>query len=491
MLELLKKESNLTYTENGAVTYKSTHSHCLDLFATIGAIRFASDEEIITRFGRAYAEDADMAMKILFFGRDVRGGLGERRVFRTIIKHLANTQPVSVIRNLPYIAEYGRYDDLLCLLDTACADATMAEIRQQLEKDMASLEKGGQVSLLGKWLPSVNASGKETVKLAKQIARGLKISDADYRKMLSALRRQIKIIENNLRQKDYSFDYEKQPSKAMLKYRKAFLRNDEIRYTDFLSRVAKGEAVLKTGTVMPYDIVGKIVDDLNWSEQRMDAPQRKALDITWNALEDFATGENAIVVVDGSGSMYSGSSPRPVDVAVSLGIYFAERNTGRFKNHFITFSHTPQLVEIKGNDIYEKAWYCMTYNEVADTNLQAVFSLILNTAVKNKVPQDQLPQKLYIISDMEFNWCVQDRSATNFEMAKAEFARFGYKLPQVVFWNVASRNRQQPVTQNENGVALVSGASPRVFSMLSSDDFSPYTFMMEVIGSERYEKIVA
>ena len=181
----------------------------------------------------------------------------------------------------------------------------------------------------------------------------------------------------------------------------------------------------------------------------------------------------------------------PATVALSLGIYFAERNNGAFKNHFITFSENPQLVEIKGEDILDKVRYCHGFNEVANTNIQKVFELILEAAKKNSVPQDELPKKLYIISDMEFDYCAEDASLTNFEYAKKLFAEAGYALPEIVFWNVASRNRQQPVTKNEQGVALVSGCTPRLFSMVASGTMNPYAFMLEVVESERYAKIVA
>ena len=219
--------------------------------------------------------------------------------------------------------------------------------------------------------------------------------------------------------------------------------------------------------------------------------ETEAFDATWNALEDFTDGENALVVVDGSGSMYGGAEPLPAAVAQSLGIYFAERNRGEFRNHFITFSTNPRLVEIKGGNILEKLRYCVSYNECANTNIQKVFELILDTAVKHHLPQEELPATLYIISDMEFNYCTRDASLTNFEYAKALYARHGYTLPKVVFWNVASRSRQQPVTMNEQGVALVSGCSPRIFSLLKSGEFSPWACMMDILGSERYRDIAA
>ncbi len=485
MLNHLKNEANTTLTENGAVTYASTLSDCLDLFATIGALRREADEEIITRFSRAYAENADVAMKILFFGRDVRGGLGERRVFRIIVNWLANHEPAALRRNIARIPEYGRFDDLIALMGTACEKDALDVIREQLRADMASTR---DVSLLAKWLPSVNTSSAETVRMGKKIARALGMTDAEYRRALVKLRARIRIIENDLREKDYTFDYSAQPSKAMFKYRKAFIRNDGERYGAFMEQVSRGEKTLHTGTLTPYEIIAPCVQP--WDAPRLSAEERKTMDVTWNALENFAADENALVVVDGSGSMYS-STPLPAAVAMSLAIYFAERNTGAFKGHFITFSQNPRLVKIKGRDIVEKVRYCMCFNEVANTNIQRVFELILNAAVKHHTPPSEMPSRIYIVSDMEFDRCTQDASMTNFEYAKQLFAQHGCKLPEVVFWNVASRHANQPVTMNEQGVALVSGCTPRIFSMVASGNISPYAVMMDVLESERYAQISA
>lgn len=485
MLEFIKTELNRTYTENGAVTHASTHSDCLDLFATIGALRSSSGQEIVNRFVRAYTEDPDLAMKTLFFARDVRGGLGERKVFRVCLRWLAKNAPNSVRKNISYIAEYGRWDDLLALMGTSCETDALLLIKNQLEADLNAMDMGDDVSLLAKWLPSVNASNADTVRNAKRIARYLGMDDGTYRKTLVKLRGRIRIIENNLRQKDYTFDYSKQPSKAMFKYRKAFHRNDGERYGAFLEQVSRGEAKLHTGALTPYEIIAPIFAD------RVSQEERRAMDVTWNGLEDFTNGENALVVVDGSGSMYWGGNPLPAAVAQSLAIYFAERNAGTFRGHFITFSHSPKLVQIKGLDIYEKVQYCRKFNECANTNIQKVFELILKAAVKNKVSQSQMPSTLYIISDMEFDCCAEDAELTNFEYAKKIFAEKGYQLPKVVFWNVQSRNTQQPVTMNEQGVALVSGCSPRIFSMVTSGNLSPMSYMLDVLSAERYAKIAA
>lgn len=485
MLQALKKESNQTMTENGAVTPKTTGASTLDLFATIGALRSAEDAEIIRRFVRAWAEDRDTAMKLLFYARDIRGGLGERRVFRVILKWMAFEQRDSVIKNIPQVAEYGRFDDLMILLETPCEDSVINYIDETLRQDMELMRQNQPVSLMAKWLPSVNASNAETIHRAKRIAKMLGMTDEQYRKMLSSLRAYIRILENSLREKDYTFDYEKQPAKAMFKYRRAFIRNDEERYVSYITKVSKGEASIHTGTLMPYDLIRQAIN-FNGTEA-----EKNSLNVTWNALEDFTDGRNALAVVDGSGSMYCYGNPRPGEVALSLGIYFAEHNSGAFHNHFITFSTTPRLVEIQGEDLVDKVRYCRSYNEVADTNIQKVFELVLASAVKNHLPQSELPETLYFISDMEFNYCTRDASLSNFEYAKRLYEAHGYKLPKVVFWNVQSRNEQQPVEMNEQGVMLVSGASPRVFSMVMEDKLNPYDYMMSILGAERYAPIRA
>lgn len=490
MLQYLKNEANLTTTENGAVTNISTTDHNVDLFATIGAIRNREEKEIVDRFIRAYAEDKDVAMKILFFGRDVRGGLGERRVFRVILNYLASSHPESVKKNLKYVSEFGRYDDLLCLIGTPCEKDAMEVIKAQLSTDLTAMAENKEVSLLGKWLPSINTSNKEAVLNAKKIAKYLDMNGAEYRKTLSSLRAYIKILENNLRLKDYTFDYEKQPSNAMYKYRKAFMRNDGERYNDYLESVSKGEKKMNAGNVYPYELVAPYTN--YYDRARLSEKEKLAINTTWNSLPDYGGEENILAVIDGSGSMYSGwQGPSPISVALSLGLYFAERNKGAFANHFITFSERPRLIELKGETFIDKLEYAMSFEEVANTNIEAVFKLVLDTAVNNKLPQEELPSKIVIISDMEFDYCAKNAKMTNFQNAKAMFEAQGYKLPDLVFWNVNSRNQQQPVTKNDRGVALVSGCTPRLFSMIAGGITDPYEFMMDVLNAPRYSVITA
>lgn len=489
MLNYLKQEANKTVTENGAVTYRSTGSACLDMFASIGALRNAENRRVEGIFWNAWAEDRDTAIKILFYARDIRGGLGERKVFRTMFQDLAQYEPESAAKNLGYIAEYGRFDDLLILFDTPCEKAAVNLIAAQLREDIKTVQAGGSaVSLLAKWLPSVNASSPETVRTAKRLAKALNMKEADYRHILSVLRQKIAILENNLREKKYTFDYEKQPSRAMYRYRKAFIRNDGDRYRDYVGRVSRGEAKMNAAALYPYDIVAPLTGN---NYRTITKDEKAAMDAAWKSLPDYAPDSNGLVVIDGSGSMYVNVHPSPASVALSLGIYFAERNQGLFHNHFITFSESPRLVEIKGKDIAEKVRYCESFNEVANTNIQAVFELILKTAVNNRLEQKEMPDCIYIVSDMEFDSCVRDRSATNFEYAKKQFGMHGYRLPDVVFWNVASRHNQNPVRMNEQGVALVSGCTPSLFEMAAGGKLSPYEQMMEIIGSARYQKIMA
>ncbi|MDE6728576.1 MAG: DUF2828 family protein [Oscillospiraceae bacterium] len=486
MLKFLTNESNRAYTENGALTNRTSGCFCLDLFFKAGAMRGASELDIANAVTRAYAEDPVKTLKIVFFARDVRGGLGERRFFSVAVRTLADIAPEAVDRNVRFFAEYGRYDDLLSLLGTSCERAALDVIKSRLNDDLAAFERGEPISLLAKWLPSVNTSSEQARSAAKHIARSLKLTEKEYRQTLSKLRKYTDIIENRLRVRDYSFSYAKQTSGAMLKYRRAFMRNDCGRYLAYLKNVQSGKETMHADTLYPYQIVRGCFD------HGLTAGARLSLDTTWKSLPVFGESGNAIAVVDGSGSMYCNyyGGIRPIDAAMSLGIYFAEHNKGVFANRFITFSSTPRLVEIKGADIVEKVRYCSTFNEISDTNLEAVFKLILSAAIRGGVPQSELPERIYIISDMEFNSCIYGgNDLTLFAAAEKMYARHGYRLPEIVFWNVNSRSDNIPVTMSQTGAALVSGATPAIFDMVAGGDLSPEIVMNSVIESERYKQI--
>ena len=486
MLELLKDKANKTLTLNGGLTNATSGTHCLDLFFRAGAMRTAKPEEIADVVRCAFAEDPVRTMKTLFFVRDVRGGLGERRFFRTALQLLAAEEPDAVRRNIAQIPEFGRFDDLCVLLRTPCEDAAIAVIRAQLHADRTAMDKQERVSLLAKWLPSVNASAEATRRDGRYLAEKLGMSERTYRKCLSALRRYIDVLETRLCNSDYTFDYSAVPGGAMMKYTRTFLRNDCERYCEYLNAVENGKAAIHTGTLYPYEIVRR-----SWCPSSEE--DRKALDLTWRSLPPYGeSDENAIAVVDGSGSMYCGQvgNVRPIDAALSLGLYFAEHNKGAFANHFITFSENPKLVEIKGRDITEKVRYCERFNECANTDLEAVFELILETAVENHVPQDELPTKLFIISDMEFDGCiVGGNSQPLYDTMRRMYEYAGYQLPQVVFWNVHSFQNNIPVKSGTCGTALVSGFSPALFDCVMEGELEPLRIMERTILAERYAVI--
>ncbi len=487
---ILRNETNLTLTENSGTAYRSSESFCLDMFFKAGAMRTASERDISNTVTRAFCEDPDKTMKILFFARDVRGGLGERRFFRCAVETLIGFAPDAVRKNIPLFSEYGRWDDLLVLIDTPLEGDAVKVINERLSEDLRAMEQGKPVSLLAKWLPSVNASSRETCRQGRRMAALLGMSEKTYRKTLSALRRYTDIVENRLRERDYTFKYESQPSCAMLKYRAAFIRNDGERYHNYMNSVARGEAKLNTSTLYPYDVVRNAMDrDLSEKE-------RESLDITWKALSAMTAEnrENALAVVDGSGSMYGryGGSLRPIDAALSLGIFFAEHNKGMFENCFMTFSMNPQIVSIKGRDICEKVRYCESFDEIANTDLEAVFLVLLRAAAANKAKPEEMPSRLYIISDMQFDYCVVGgNDEPLFREMKKLYNKHGYKLPEIVFWNVSSRSDAIPVNRSETGAALVSGYTAAVFNMVMSGEISPETVMNDILSSERYADITA
>ncbi len=487
-LSSLLGASEETYTENGAKAFLTSGSNCLDLFFAMGALRQADDEKICNLVTRAYVENPEKTMKLVFFGRDIRGGLGERRFFRVALKQLADIAPESVKANIVNIPEYGRYDDLLALIDTSCSAEAVAVIKERLNADITAMKSGEPASLLAKWLPSVNASSAETKRVAKKLCKMLGMNEATYRKTLAELRKYIDIIENRLREEDYTFDYSKQPSGAMFKYRKAFIRNDEERYINYLKKVQKGEAKLNAGVLYPYEVVRRCLDRFLSDEERL------SLDVTWNNLTEYGNNtenSNALAVVDASGSMTCVSNGiRPLDVSLSLGLYFAEHNKGAFANHFITFSEKPRLIKVEGKDITEKVRYCAAFNQAENTDLEAVFELILRTACEGNYSQADMPSRLYIISDMQFDYCIEGgNNSTIFNTMKRKYEAHGYKLPEIVFWNVNSRCTAIPVKVTDNGCVLVSGATPSIFDMVKSGEISPMKIMNDVLENPRYDAV--
>lgn len=394
-LNYLKETHNFTETENGAGAYKSTNNACLDAFGRLGAMRKSNEEDIIDVFSRAFAEDKTVALRILFYMRDVRGGQGTRRVFRVIFKWLARKYPEFVEGNLDNVLYFGRGDDLLCLLDTGCRKAVTHFIKQQLKEDMDAIGADKPCSLLAKWLPSENASSKESKRYARMIANDLKWTPRQYRKLLTFIRHYLDICETHMSKKDWAgINYSIVPSKAAMKYSNAFVRNDSQRYTDYLVDVNSGKAKVNAGALYPVDIVQKVWDN-GYKSKLSD---RILLDAMWNSLPNYCGDENAICMIDTSGSM----SGLPLMVSLSLGLYCADKCTGPFHGHFITFDIKPEIQTVYGDNIIDKVRNIRQINPW-NTDFEAALQLILDTAVNHNCAQEELPQKLYVISDMQFD----------------------------------------------------------------------------------------
>ena len=496
----LNNDFNVSVTENGAIGYRTTGKELLDINFAVASLRGMSDAEVVKRFKKAFFEDQILAMKWLFFARDVRGGLGERRLFRVVLKDLVKNNPEMVIPVINLIPEYGRYDDLWCLLDNKeSADVVYKMVDKQLEEDLKNMRNNKSISLLAKWMPSVNASSAQTKKYARQLAKAIGATEREYRKAMSAFRRYIDVVEAKMSAKNWSeIKYEAVPSRANLIYNSAFLRNDEERRRDYLSKLEKGEAKINASTLYPHDIVHKYsAGGYSWNTRLK--PKDATIEALWKALPDTVKGcGNTIVVADGSGSMTTtvggNTGVTALEVANALAIYFAEHSSGEFKDKYITFSHRPQLVDFsKAKSLHDKLQIALSHSEVADTNIEKVFDLILTTAINSNMSQEDMPKNILIISDMEFNSCAVCSggriSQRLFDVIAKKYADAGYKIPRLVFWNVNSRTGTIPVKENDLGVALVSGFSVNIVKMVMSGKTDPFECLLETLNSERYAPV--
>ena len=507
----------ISVTENLACGFKTAGNPLLDINFAVSSLRSKSNTEVEKMFSDAFYFNPLLATKWLFMLRDVRFGLGERRSFRICFKWLANTRPEIVKKLIPLVAEYGRFDDIIYSgLEGELWDNVVDIVVNQLEQDVKNMEAGKPVSLMAKWLPSCNTSSRSTVAIARKLIASLGMSEKQYRKTLSKLRAYLKVIEVKMSAKQWSeIDYEAVPSKANCKYNSAFLRNDETRRRAFLSALEKGEAKINSSTNFPCDIVHAYTknDHVSWYRSRIES-EDAALEAMWKALPDYTNGldkSSTIVVADGSGSMTCGvgsGSMTALEVANSLAIYFAEKLEGVFKDKYITFSDTPKYVDFtKAKSLAEKLNIAYEHDECANTNVEAVFDLLLETATRNNLKQEDIPSNVLIVSDMEFDqgtsWSGEygysryntGRYSANrnalFESIKQKWIDAGYKLPRLVYWNVNSRTGTIPLQQNEMGIALVSGFSPTIAQMVFSAKLDPFDVLKDAINVPRYDAVEA
>lgn len=465
-LDSLQQNNNVAHTENGAISNKSTLNANLDFFSRAGAMRENVLEAVIL-FNKALIEDRDLAIKSLFYMRDVRGGQGERKIFRACLLTVSEEIRKEIIQHIP---TYGRWDDLLILQ----TDEIVPTIKDQLQKDMKAMTKKQPISLLAKWLPSENTSSKNTVAKAKELIEALGLSAPQYRKILSGLRGYITLLEQKMSKNEWDgVDYEKLPSLAHKKHIGAFNRHSKERYAKYLEQVMSGEKKINTSTLFTYEVYDMV-------NKGQEAPANAM----WANLPDYTNGKNALVVADVSGSMRG----RPMSVSVSLALYFAERNEGPFKDAFMTFSATPQIQKVVGQTLTDKMRMIESTEWGYNTDIEEVFRTLLRTAVETKATQGELPSILYIISDMEFDSCVSG-DKTNYQTVKKAFEHYGYKLPHVVFWNVNARNNQSPATKFDKSVTLISGNSQSTFQY-AIEGKTPIEAMESVLNSDRYAPIV-
>lgn len=474
-VDRLALNTNRTQTLNGAGSNSSTLSATLDFFSLGGALR-GHPEEFVRLFHAAYKEDRQTALRTLFYFRDIRGGQGERDLFRLGLDVLQKMDVETYISVVKHVPDYGRWDDLF--VDTILGAEVLWQIELQFKNDLINLHVGQPVSLLAKWLPSENASSRKSKKQARQIAEHLEISRREYRQHLSQLRRKIDILEAKMSSSDWEFvDYSKLPGQAFRKHTKAFRRNDSAKYSMFLEAVQSGDKTVNASTLYTYEIYEFLIDHYGL---KFGADTASA-DAMWSSLPDWTNGSNSLVVADVSGSMIG----RPMAVSVSLALYFAERNSGTFKDYFMTFSSVPQLVKVNGRTLSEKLLNIRRANWEMSTNLEAVFSAVLDAAHT----QEDLPGVIYIISDMEFDHCVTGASETLFENASRRFSEKGLTLPHVVFWNVDGKTTQAPATKFDSRVTLISGLSQSTFRY-AVEGKTPLELMDEVVNSDRYSRLV-
>ena len=465
-------ENSSALTHNGCATNLTSDSAIVDLFFNIAAMRHSSEEDIISAFDVAANENIDAAYKVLFWARDVRGGQGERRVFRTIIKHYAEKDSHAIRMCMKHIPEYGRWDDMLVFFGTPLEADALEYIKIALQSD--------EPGLCAKWMPREKSSKGH---IAKKIRNYMKLSSKGYRKLLSSA---TNVVENKMCAKDWDgINYSHVPSVAMNNYKRAFSRNSPGKWFTYLNALENGTAKINSSVLYPHQIVatldsyGADIDDARVAEQQ------------WKSLPNFLLNNpyKMLPVVDVSGSMCTTQTPSPIDVAVSLGIYISERNEGPFKDSFITFSKNPSLQGLIGSDICEKVVNLKRADWGMSTDIHAVFDLILNAALRNSIQKEDMPDMILILSDMEFDEA-SSYNMTAMESIREKYNKSGYKLPNIIFWNLAARNGNCPVKKHESGAALVSGFSPSILmQILSAGEITPVAIVTEVINSERYSNI--
>lgn len=456
--------SSETTTENGMPAFVGSLNANVDLFFKIGASR---GKNIIPEFTAALIENQELALRIAQWARDVRGGAGERQIFRDLLTHLESADPVAAKQLIVNTPEIGRWDDLLVLTNPLLKQFAFTLIK-------GALDAGN--GLCAKWMPRKG-------KVAEELRDFLGYSPKRYRKTLVTL---TKVVETQMCANKWDeIVYEHTPSVAAARYRKAFKRHDETRYGEYAEALSNGEAKINAGAVYPYDVIKSLIGRYN---QSIDATEVKVIDAQWKALPNYVGDAAILPMVDVSGSMTvpagGNGTLSCLAVAVSLGLYLADKNTGAFKDAFLTFSESSKLHYLQGS-ITQKVAQMSSSDWGMSTNLEGAFKEILRVATSGNVAKEDMPQYLMILSDMQFNQASRT-AETSLENARRLFADHGYDLPKIVYWNLNAKDNV-PVRFNEIGTALVSGFSPSIMkAVLGGKSFTPEGIMLEAVMTERY-----
>lgn len=482
----INNEARRTFTENGATAFNSTGSALLDFFGSAGSLRKADESRIERLFAEAVKEDKLLAAKALFYIRDIRGGLGERRTFRVLLRYAATHHPEMIRENIDLIGYYGRFDDLYELVGTPLESEMWDYVKSQLFEDRMAMEYNRPCSLLAKWLKTADASSTNTRKMGIMTAKKLGLSVYEYKRIVRALRKYIDVTESKMSTNRWSeIDYSAVSSRAMMNYRNAFLRHDQERYSEFIKKAINGEEKINASTLFPYDIIEKYVDcDSFWNG--MHAEYSPTIEAQWNALPDFVEpGSNAIVIADTSGSM----SGRPICSAVGLAIYFAQRNTGAYHNLWMSFSEDSTVHRLSGETLAQMLSSIDTSDWGSNTNLERAFMHVLDIACSNHIDPDEMVKSIIVISDMEIDWCA-GKSWSFYDEMRDRYAAAGYDIPTVVFWNVDSRHDIFHADSDRTGVLLCSGQSTATFkTLMTSIGMRPTEMMLSVLNSDRYSPV--
>ena len=489
-------------TENGAFAYDSAaQGALLDLFSQIGALRPRTEQEIRQKFAAAFNENNLLATKMLFYAGDIRQiGLGERRTFRICLRWLAEIQPSIVAKNIHLIPYFNRFDSLFVLVGTECEALMWELIAETLTKDVRAVKastdtKHVPVSLLAKWMPSENTSSAKTRALAAKAIRALKLNPRTYRKMLSALRKHINVTERLMSAGEWGqIDYAKVPSYAMHNYGSAFAKHDYERFNAYLQSVKKGETKINASVLYPYDLVEEYLnvnyyDGMRCGDTSVARHENAVVEAQWKALPNYIKeGLNIVAMADVSGSMCG----RPMASSIGLSIYLAQHNIGAYRNQYMTFTDNPHFINLcEGCSLLEAVQKTASAGVGYGTNLMKAMDKILQVAVANRVPENELPEAMLVLSDMEIDHYFRPQANFDFmDTVAAKFRRAGYKkCPKLVLWNIEAR--KDTFLSNREDVILVSGQSASTFKSLVNalNGMTAYDYMLSVLNSEAYSKI--